>query len=360
MTKKLQIYGLWPHELAFLGLFAVMYYLCDAKFRGSPWPVLVVLATMVAGIGVLAYRCQEEWRVLPNKLIFFVLFGVWLVFFSFLGNSTFGYLDSPSLFQWMLDIFTSPLGDEMHGVFIPFVVLALFYWRRQELVARPLGAWWPAIFLVAFGLALHFFGYLFQQPRLSVLGFMVGLYGLTGLAWGRHWLKTSLFPFFLLIFCLPMGELAIPITMPLRLMVSWIVVHIAHLGLSPDLIRQGTQLFDSQHTFAYDVAPACSGIHSLVALTALTIIYGFVCFRAPWKRAVMFVSAIPLAVLGNVVRLCFTIMVAEIGGQHAGKSVETYAGYITFSVALISVFLLGRWLVEDSAKHLESQNLPAQ
>jgi exosortase/archaeosortase family protein len=92
---------------------------------------------------------------------------------------------------------------------------------------------------------------------------------------------------------------------------------------------------------------------------ALTIIYGFVCFRSPWKRWVMVFSAIPLAVLGNVVRLCFTIMVAEVGGQSAGKSVETYAGYITFAVALISVFFLGRWLVEDQPKTITPNNLPA-
>jgi exosortase/archaeosortase family protein len=146
----------------------------------------------------------------------------------------------------------------------------------------------------------------------------------------------------------------------LRLLVSRIVAAIAHLGLSPELIRDGTQLFDANHTFAYEVAPACSGIHSLVALMALTIIYGFVCFRSPWKRWVMVLSAIPLAVVGNVIRLCFTIMVAELGGQHAGKSVEKDAGYITFAVALISVFVLGRWLVEDQPKSITSQNLPAQ
>jgi exosortase len=356
MTKKFQIYGLWPHELLYLGRFVVMYHYCDAQFRGSPWPVLIVLGTILAGVAVLAYRCQDEWKVLPNKFFFFSLMLIWLALFVFLGNSTFGYLDSSSLFGYMLDIYNSPLGDEMHGVFIPFVVLVLFWWRRRELVAEPLGFWWPAIWLVAFGLLLHLVGFSIQQPRISVLAFFIGLYGLTGLAWGWNWLKNSFFPFFLFVFCMPLGEQANGLTMPLRLLVSWIVAAIAHLGMAPDLIREGTQLFDGQHTFAYEVAAACSGIHSLVALMALTIIYGFVCFRAPWKRVLMVFSAIPLAVLGNVVRLCFTIMVAELGGQAAGKSVETDAGYITFAVALGSVFLLGRWLGEDQPKSTLPQN----
>jgi exosortase len=138
--------------------------------------------------------------------------------------------------------------------------------------------------------------------------------------------------------------------MPLRLVVSRIVEMVAQLGLAPDLIREGTQLFDAQRTFGYEVAAACSGIRSLVALVALTTIYGFVNFKAPWKRAVMMLAAVPLAVLGNVVRLCLTIMVAEMFGQSAGKAVETNFGFITFAVAVGCVFLLARWLEKSELK----------
>ena len=58
----------------------------------------------------------------------------------------------------------------------------------------------------------------------------------------------------------------------------------------------------------------------------------------------------PLAVLGNVVRLCFTIAVAEVFGQNAGKAVETNFGFITFAVALGCVFLVARWLEKSELK----------
>jgi exosortase len=351
-TKKIQFYGLWPHELAFLGLLAAAFYYSDEKFRGSPLPLLLFGAAVVAGVAVLAYRCKEEWRALPNKLFFFGLAGAWVALFVFLGNSTFGYKDSASIFAWMFDIYTTPLGDEQHAMLIPFVVLILFWWKRKELLAQPAGLWSPAIGLIALGLVCHLVGYLIQQPRLSVIGFLAGVYGLTGLAWGKHWLQASFFPFFLFAFCMPVGELAGPITFPLRLMVSWIVAAIAHLGLSPDLIREGTQLFDAQHTFGYEVAAACSGIRSLVALLALTTIYGFVNFQSPWKRAVMMLSAVPLAVLGNVLRLCFTIMVAEAFGQNAGKAVETNFGFVTFAAAIGGVFVIARWLEKGELKTL--------
>jgi exosortase len=199
-------------------------------------------------------------------------------------------------------------------------------------------------------LLLHVVGFASQQQRLSVLAFFLGLYGLTGLAWGRHWLAASFFPFFLLAFCIPVGEFAGSLTMPLRLLVAHIVEIIGHLGLAPDLVRQGTQLFDEQHTFGYEVAAACSGIRSLVALLALSTIYGFLAFKTPWKRGVMMLIALPLAVLGNVMRLCFTIIVAETFGQRAGKAVETDAGYITFVVAMACTYWVAGWLEKTGAK----------
>jgi exosortase len=333
----------WPHEVAFLALAVYALHLAAPEFRGSPWPVVWFGAAVVAAVGVLAFRCREEWNGLPNKFFFFALAAVWVAMFTLLGNSTFGYLDSTSIFAWAFDTYTAPESDDSHALFIPFVVLALFWWKRKTLAASAPQLWWPAIFFVAAALFTHLVGYVVQQPRLSFIAFFLGLYGLTGLAWGKDWLKKSLFPFFLVVFCMPMpGSDAL--TFKMRLMVSWIVEHIAHVGLAPDLVRDGTQLFDAQRTFAYDVAAACSGIRSLTALLALTTVYGFVVFKSPWRRAAMIASAFPLAIFGNVMRLCFTIMVAEIGGQSAGKAVETDAGFVTFAVAIVCIYFLGRWL----------------
>jgi hypothetical protein len=44
----------------------------------------------------------EFWGRLPNKGFFFALLAGWLTLFHFFGNPTLGYVDTPSLFSWMI------------------------------------------------------------------------------------------------------------------------------------------------------------------------------------------------------------------------------------------------------------------
>ena len=359
MNKKVLPDGfrLAPHEIGFLVLLVAAFYVSSPAPGAKPWQLLVFSAAVLAAVPVLIYRCRDQWQQLPNRVFFLTLSAVWVALFVFLGNPQFHVGDPGSLLTWMYGVYTSSTVDEGHGLLIPFVVLALYWWKRDDLVSKPAGLWWPAIFLIMLALLLHLLGFVAQQQRLSVMGFLLGLYALTGLAWGRYWLKSSFFPFFLFVFCIPVAEYAATLTMPLRLLVSRIVEIIAHLGLAPDLLREGTQLFDAQHTFAYEVAPACSGIRSLVALLALATIYAFTVFKAPWKRVAMMVIALPLAVFGNVVRLCFTIAVAETLGQKAGKAVETDTGYITFIVAIGCAYFFSQWLEKVGAEKPSNDNL---
>src|SRR6266536_1241481 len=282
-----------------------------------------VLTPLSGKRSVLSDELAALWASFPDKLLFSTLCVAWAVFFHLLGNSTFGYKDTPSLFGWMNYTYDS-LEDDRYGKFIPLVVLALLLVKRGELTAVPKAPWWPALVLVVAGLLLHIAGYITQQTRISILAFFLGLYGLTGLVWGRHWLRATFFPYFLFIFCFPLGTLSDKITFPLRTMVTYISVGNAHL-LGIEAIRNGTQIIGA-NGFNFDVAPACSGIRSLTALTALTTIYGFLTFQAAWKRVLMVLVAGPLAVIGNVARITGVILVSEVFGERAGLKFHDGAG----------------------------------
>jgi exosortase len=289
------------------------------------------------------------WRRLPDKAVFFPLLAAWLALFHFLGNATLGYVPTPSLFHWMWNAYNSkhPAADDAHGNLIPLVVLALFWWKRKELLSQSFRSWSPALLGVAGALFLHMLGYLLQQPRLSIVGLFVGIYGLMGLAWGPQFLKASFFPFFLFGFMMPLGSLTEPISFPLRLMVSRIVAFICDDIMGISVTAMGTQLFNGLGTYQYEVAAACSGIRSLVAITVLAIIYAFVVFSKGWHRALLLASALPLALIGNTFRMLIIVFAAEFGGgQEAGAAAHDhwFWSLLPYVPAIGGMLLIGRWL----------------
>jgi exosortase len=223
------------------------------------------------------------WQRWPNKALWFGLFGAWLLLFHFLGNSTFGYTTTPSLFGWMRYCYDRSADDE-HGYLIPILVLVLFWWKRRELLAVAQGIWWPALALLAMALAMHVLAYMVQQTRISILAFFLGLYTLLGFVWGRRFLVASFFPMVLFVFAIPLATVSTTLTFPLRLLVTKVSVGIGAGVLAMPVISDGSQICSTAGVPMYDVAPACSGIRSLTALGAITLIYAFIAFKAGWQR----------------------------------------------------------------------------
>ena len=289
------------------------------------------------------------WQALSNKRLFFGLLAAWFALFHFIGNSTFGYIDTTSLMNWMYDLYNAKNTEDGHGMLIPFAVLALFWWKRKELLATPQKTWWPGLIMVGFALLLHAFGFLVQQPRVSICGLFLGIYGLIGLAWGVGWLKATFFPFVLFVFCVPVGGYVETVTFPLRLFATNITYGITHGVFGLTVIKKGTQLFDANGAYNYDVAAACSGIRSLISLLALTTIYGLMTFKKTWKQLLVIFMAVPLAVASNVLRLTSIVVAAEAFGQKTGDFVHDWSGFLTYIVAIVAMLLMGVWLREPEA-----------
>ena len=305
--------------------------------------------SLTAELAKVVPESRRFLSALPDKLLFVILFGLWCAMFHVYGNSTLGYVNTPSLFVWMNHVFTTSDGDSL-GLYMPLIVLALGYMKRGEILAIPFSRWWPALTLVAMGLALHSVGYVVQQTRISIIGFFVGLYGLTGMVWGWRWLAVTFFPFCLFVFCVPLATETERITLPLRLMATKITSVFCHAILGIDVIQQGTMIFDAKGQYQYDIAAACSGIKSLSATVAIALIGGFVSFKATWRRVLMFVLAFPLAVLGNVLRLSAIIVASEAFGQKAGEFVHdnSILSLLPYLPAIGGVALLLRLLAEPA------------
>jgi exosortase len=201
---------------------------------------------------------------------------------------------------------------------------------------------------VGLALALQVIGFVVQQPRLSMVAFFFGAWGLVGLVWGWETWKVTFFPFFLFAFCLPMGgTFAQGLTLPLRLLAAKVTMFITHDVLQIDVVRNGTELLDSHGRWHYEVAAECSGIRSFMALLAITTIFAVLTMRLFWKQAIMIGLTVPIALICNVLRLSTIVLAARaFQSQAAGSFVDDWFGYVTYMIGIGVLLLAGRWLRE--------------
>ena len=65
---------------------------------------------------------RQLWDGLPCKAEFGALLIAWILLFHFLGNSTIGYVDTPSMFTWLNTVHTNAEktdNDDAFGRFVP-------------------------------------------------------------------------------------------------------------------------------------------------------------------------------------------------------------------------------------------------
>lgn len=292
------------------------------------------------------------WREMPGAALFCILLGAWFLFFHFLGNSTLGYVNSHSLWNWLHWVYNQTEDDAI-GFYIPLLVLGLLWLKRSELLAIKKSVWWPAILLFIIALLLHILGYRVQQNRISLISFFTGLYAFLGLFWGWRMLQKTFFPFFLFVFNVPIANHTEFITFPLRLIATYITTAISHTVLGIDIIQRGTQLLAPDNSYHYEVAAACSGIRSLTVIFLLATVIGFLSYKTITRRLAVVFLAVPLAVAANVIRLCTVIIAAEAFGQQSGNDVHEswwmsllpYALAIT--VLLLATRAINRWWPEN-------------
>ena len=290
------------------------------------------------------------------------------VVFQFFGNATRGYIDTTSLFYWWGFQWANPESESEHG----WLILGLSGWllwrnlreaKSPELRAESsenlapdsqLSALdWRGFTALVAGLALHALGFAAQQTRVSIVAFLLCLWGVLRLGGGRRWGVAAVFPLGFLIFAIPVNLLD-SVGFALRMWVveaSAAIAHAAGIGV----LRSGTQLVSPDGAYHYDVAAACSGVRSLTAMVALSLLAGYLNFRSWPRRALVLLLCLPLVYLGNVARIVAIVLAAQLGGTKWGNIVHDVMGFGTFLIVLGGVLAgiagLRRWWPE---KRLEA------
>jgi len=243
----------------------------------------------------------------------------------------------PSLYDLFSGIWSSD--EQMHGPIVLGISLWLMYrnWPAMELAAqgKTTSNWgWP-IFI--FGVLLYAIG-----RSQDILMFEIGsviwlLTGLILLQRGAAALKAQWFALFFMLFMVPLpSQVVDTVTMPMKMAVSYVAEHVLYWAGYP-IGRNGVILQIGQYMLM--VADACAGLHTLLTLEALGLLYLNIVRRDSLFRNVgLAMLIVPISFTANVIRVMTLSLITYHFGDAAGQGfLHGFAGMVLFLSALMLI-----------------------
>lgn len=246
-------------------------------------------------------------------------------------------------------------GEWVFCLFVPILVAIILWIQRRELAAAPVrpNPWGLALILVAS--VLYWTGFKADTRYLGFAATQVLVAGLVIWFLGFGFFRVVGFAWLFLVFTWPIPPLEDALAFPLRLMTARATATVLN-GVGLDCVRYGTAVVSSGGgaegaRFALDVEQPCSGIRSLFSLMMISAFFGFLSLRGALPRILLFAASIPLAMLGNLVRMLMLALGSvwwgagfAVGTNDDPSFYHTFSGFVVFAVALGGLFLLSNLL----------------
>jgi exosortase len=223
-----------------------------------------------------------------------------------------------------------------HGFFVPLFSAYVVWQSMDKLRAIAVRPAWSGLLVIALALATLVVGTLGAELFLSRSSFVLLLGGLVIYFLGWAHFRALFFPWIFLIAMVPLPSIIFnQITFPLQFLASKFASTTLPWAGVP-VLREGNII--QLPIMQLEVAEACSGIRSLISLGTLAIIYGYFLEKEVWKRVVLALAAIPIAVVANGMRIFGTgLCVQYWDPQKAEGFFHSFSGWIIF---IVSIFLL--------------------
>lgn len=249
----------------------------------------------------------------------------------------------PTLITLGQQVWVTELGA--HGPIVLVTGLWLLGTQRRSFQALRAPPSWPVVVLgLALFLPVYIFGRAYDLISLEALGAYGAAITIAYREYGPHAIKANLFPFGYLGFLVPPpGWVINTLTSPLRAFVSYMATHGLHY-LGYPVANEGVAITIAQYQLL--VEDACSGMNSIVGLTAITLFYVYVLHRGSWRYALLLTALIiPLAVFINILRVVTLILLTYYAGDGVAQGfLHGTTGIVLFAVGLLLMLVIDHTL----------------
>ncbi|MGE3623408.1 MAG: VPLPA-CTERM-specific exosortase XrtD [Bdellovibrionales bacterium] len=229
-----------------------------------------------------------------------------------------------------------------HGILIPFIALLLAAHMLSEKKPVPRPSWLGILWL---GLAfvLQFIGHLAAFYMAAEIGFILSAVGLSLVFLGRAATRIIAPALFYLVFAIPLPDLVqANLSQQLQLLSSTLgVATLDLLGIS--VFQQGNII--DLGTYRLQVVEACNGLRYLFPLMSFGYLVVLMLDDRLWKRVIIFLSTIPIALGLNSLRIALIGVTVNLwGAQMAEGFLHSFEGWSVF-LACIALLAGEIWLL---------------
>jgi len=170
--------------------------------------------------------------------------------------------------------------------------------------------------------------------------------------YGWPMLRATVFPLAFLVLMVPIPSIVLnQITFPLQIFASKLSAALLPL-LGVPVLRAGNVI--NLPAMPLEVADACSGIRSLLSLTCLAVMYGYLLEKRIGIRVLLALASIPIAVVANSFRIVGTgLLVQYWDPDKAEGFFHAFSGWLIFVVSLLMLFALHRLITTGERRKEE-------
>jgi len=220
-----------------------------------------------------------------------------------------------------------------HGYLVPLFALALLWFRRKECDFDKLAPnWWGLIPLVV-GCCLRLYSAYFYRIWLDQLSIIPCIAGLAMTLGGWPAIRWSWQSIVFLVFMIPLPfSIATALSNELQTVATISSTFIMQtLGLPA--VSEGNQILVNDARIG--IVEACSGLRMLVVFIALSAGMVMVIKRPAVDKTVLVLSAIPIALLTNIIRVTVTGLLYQSSYAHFAETFfHDVAGWLMPPLAL--------------------------
>ena len=232
------------------------------------------------------------------------------------------------------------------GYIIPFISLFLIWQKTDELRRLQFDGSWAGAGLVIASLALLAIGELSTLGMVSQYALLIAIVGVVLSYTGRRAFRAIALPLAVLVFMLPLPNYLLrEISQILQLVSSQLGVLVIRL-FDISVYLEGNVI--DLGAMKLQVVEACSGLRYLFPLMTLGFIAAYFYQEKLWKRALVFLSTIPVTVLMNSFRIGLIGVTVEYWGKTMAEGfLHDFEGWVIFmactAVIVGEMWLLSRW-----------------